>query len=65
MIHDFPSEFVTLFDKNEQMHISEYIKQVHEKYGITYQEIIDKHTKDSAKFMEDFQKWKVMHSALA
>lgn len=54
--------FVSTFDKEDQMFMQEYIKQVHGKFGIGYQEIIDKHTSKPDDFMEKFEKWKEQQS---
>ena len=55
-------EFVKLFEKEDQMFMSEYVKQVHEKYEIGYQEIIGKHTANPVEFVEKFEQWKKQHS---
>ena len=59
----FINKFVTdTFDKEDQLFMHEYIKQVHGKFGIGYQEIIDKHTAKPDDFMEKFEKWKERQS---
>lgn len=50
--------FIAKFDKDDAMHMQEYIKQVQEKYGLSYDEIIDKYDLDVKGFMEKFDKWK-------
>ena len=51
-------KFMTKFDPLTIPLMTEYIKQVHEKYGIKYQEIIKKYNENPEVFEEKFLKWK-------
>jgi len=61
-VEAFPTDFIEKFEKDDQMFMQEYIKLVHEKRDISYQEIIGKHNEDEADFMEKFEKWKAQQS---
>lgn len=52
-------------DKDQQLHLQEYIKQVHDKFDIDYVSIIKKYDEDPKSFMEKFQVWKTKHSAFS
>ncbi len=56
-------EFITKFDKDEKMYMTEYIKQVHEKYELSYQEIVRKYNTDPKGFEEKYEKWKTQQSS--
>ena len=55
-------EIVGLFSGEDKIHIAEYVKQVHEKYEIPYEEIVRKYHIDPKGFEEKFNKWKESHS---
>lgn len=62
VVDDFPHDFVKQFEKEDQMFMQEYIKQVHEKWNKSYQVIIDRQASDPADFMGKFEKWKKLQS---
>lgn len=51
-------KFLTKFEGAESQLMSEYVKQVHEKYEIPYQEIIRKYNESPENFEEKYSKWK-------
>jgi len=52
------AQFLMKYDDATSRDMEKYVKQVHEKYEIPYQEIISKYNENPDNFMEKFLKWK-------
>lgn len=51
-------DFISTYDKEEAMYLSKYIKQIHDKFELTYEQIIKKMKDDPEKSSENYKKWK-------